>query len=66
MNYRAVCFELLAERSTLKAKNKMLLAATTHALEDLQALQTGQCTIDEISGVLIELRCAITKAKGGE
>ena len=43
-----------------------LLAAATHALEDLQALQTGQYTIDEISGVLIELRCAITKAKGGE
>ena len=40
-----------------------LLAAATHALEDLQDLQTGQYTIDEISGVLIELRGAIAKAK---
>mgnify|MGYP004455949741 CR=1 FL=1 len=43
-----------------------LLDAATHALEDLQAVQTGQYTIDEISGVLIELRCAIAKAQGGK
>ena len=60
MNYRAVCFELLAERSALKAKNKMLLAS----LEDM--IDACEHWEDQDDPVLIAAREAIDKAKGGE
>jgi hypothetical protein len=38
-----------------------LLTAARHALEDLEALAAGTTTIDQVSGVIIELRNAVAE-----
>ena len=68
MNYRAVCFELLAECSTLKAKNKMLLASL-ESITDAASKQLPQGSDhDDLTNcdLIAYARKAIAKAKGGE
>jgi len=65
MNYRAVCFELLAERSTLKAKNKALLTTLESTLEWLQTGKVDGVGFDEQS-IIDDITEAITKTNGGE
>tara|TARA_R110002110_G_scaffold141857_1_gene329898 strand:- start:810 stop:998 length:189 start_codon:yes stop_codon:yes gene_type:complete len=62
MDYREGYLELLAERSTLKGKNKALLAALENLIPYLEA-QASQA--DEVFAVL-DAREAIAKAQGGE
>ena len=47
-----------AQAETVKTSDSLLMSCR-HALEDLEALERGDLTIDEVSGVLIELRRAI-------
>ena len=61
MNYRAVCFELLAERSTLKAKNKALLTT----LEQVNQRLTSGST-ESWQNLHMQVKAAIAKAKEGE
>ena len=66
MNYEDGYLELLAERSTLKAKNKMLLAALESLLD---ATERNVLHVDVINARVKarEAACeAIAKAKGGE
>lgn len=61
MNYEDGYFELLAERSTLKAKNNMLLAALENLLPYLEERsQPGE------RWAALCAREAISKVKGGE
>tara|TARA_R100000458_G_scaffold795_1_gene674 strand:- start:4624 stop:4824 length:201 start_codon:yes stop_codon:yes gene_type:complete len=66
MNYRAVCFELLAERSALKGKNKALLATLESIVEWLQTGKVDGVGCDEQSIFIDDIIEVINKAKGGE
>ena len=66
MTYEDGYFELLAERSTLKAKNKVLLAALEQTLLTLDAICEMEGFDKHKQHGSKEAREAIAKAKGGE
>jgi hypothetical protein len=55
-----------AANARLIAAAPELLNAAKHAVEDIMAVDDERKVIEEISGVVHELRAAIRKATGGE